>query len=732
MVVVLSVLAGAATADDDRAKRQACLEEIRRVLPQDSAWEKWFEETGELPPDFDAMPSMQSLPDPLNTEDGTRITTIDAWGTQREYLTGLLKHWVIGTVPPSPDNVEVEVLSEREETGAIVREVRLTFGPGRKANLWLELLIPKSGGPFPVFMTQENHRMWAMIALRRGYIGCVYAGCDSRDDTDSFVEAYPEHDWSRLTRRAWAASRCIDHLEHVPEADTSRIALTGHSRNGKLSLIGSALDERIAVVISSSSGAGGCQSARYFSEAQFGEGIELLTRRFPDWFHPRFRFFTGREDRLPVDLHTLVALSAPRPCLLSIALNDPVEDTWAMQQTYLAVKPVYQLYDAEDSLRIFSRPASHETWPTIVERYLDWCDVHFADRPTADFPERLIHPWDWDSWSEGHSAPDATSIDLASVSGKKEWAGKRDEIRDAIRTVLGTPPPGAINMGSSYGSEPDHIEQLLGRSGSAGRGVVRQDVMLGEYINGDMYVPKTLVDAGEPGPALLWLHPACTSKGYVPAYRRGDAPYNTLSKAGYPVFCYDQIGYGRRIEEVEGFYDRYPDWSLLGQMVRDAQAALDTMATLPYVDPEQIYVVGYSLGAVVALHLCALDDRPAGLVSVCGPQPFRTDGGVAHWGRTSMLAPALGFFEGRESAVPYDLEDLLACMAPKPVCVISPTLDREARLEDVTHAVDQARKVYGLFRAKRRLVQQSPEAYNHFDPATQQLVVDWLETACEK
>ncbi|MCL6431854.1 MAG: Eco57I restriction-modification methylase domain-containing protein, partial [Anaerolineae bacterium] len=99
-----------------------------------------------------------------------------------------------------------------------------------------------------------------------------------------------------------------DYLGTVPQADRLRIALTGHSRNGKQSLIAAALDERIALVISSSSGAGGAMPARYFSEQHLGEGIELLTRRFPDWFHPRLRFFVGREDRLPVDLHELVAL----------------------------------------------------------------------------------------------------------------------------------------------------------------------------------------------------------------------------------------------------------------------------------------------------------------------------------------------------------------------------------------------------------------------------------------
>ena len=117
------------------------------------------------------------------------------------------------------------------------REVELRFGPNGAAKLWVQLLIPPGDGPFPVFITQHNHRAWARIALRRGYIGVVYAGSDSRDDTATFVDAFPEHDWSKLTRRAWAAGRCIDYLEHaLPQARIDQIAITGHSRNGKMSL----------------------------------------------------------------------------------------------------------------------------------------------------------------------------------------------------------------------------------------------------------------------------------------------------------------------------------------------------------------------------------------------------------------------------------------------------------------------------------------------------------------
>ena len=748
VVLMTALLSPLGYAQDNDAKRRETLEQLRRVLAGSPEWEAWLEKSGELPPDFEAMPSIPLLPDPLLWNEGTAeekpLQSPAEWPARRAELLQQFQHWILGTVPQRPDNIRAEVLSEIEEAGATVREVQLHFGPGEKAHLWVRLYIPKGEGPFPVFLTQENHNAWGLIALRRGYLACVYAGADSKDDTDSFVEAYPECDWSRLMRRAWAAGRCIDYLETVPEADHARIAITGHSRNGKQSLMASALDERIDAVISSSSGAGGPLPTRYYSEQHFGEGIENITRAFPEWFHPRWRFFVGREDKLPIDMHELVVLSAPRPCLLSIAYNDGVESTWAMEQTYRAVKRVYAFLGAPDgALGILYRPVAHETWTTTIERYLDWVDLQFG-RGAYAFPERFIHPWDWEAWrahAQTAVSPEAyppqgfDDMLMSAGASVEGWTQKRAETRAAVLAMLGTAPPGAASPGGTYGEEPDHIESQLGRL-DAGEGLQKDDVVFGEYLNGDVYLPKNVDKKGAQGqliPAVLWLHPAHNAHGYGASYKRGEQFYRTLAKAGYAVFCFDQIGYGRRIEEVEGFYERHPQWSLLGKMLRDSQAALDAIERLPYVDQAKVYVVGYGLGSMVAEHLAVLDERPAGYALVCGPEPYRLDtpdkrlGGVARWAKTQMWLPQLGLFEGQEDRLPYDRHLLMAAMAPRPACVVSPTLDREVRSEDIARCVEAARAAYTIQGAAQNLTLATPEAYNCFDPKMHAVVIEWLK-----
>ena len=105
--------------------------------------------------------------------------------------------------------------------------------------------------------------------------------------------------------RAWTVQLVVDSLYTIPEIDKARIAITGYSRGGKMAATAAAFDERIAAVVAGSTGVGGVLPWRLSGERGMGEGIESTTRMFPLWFAPQLRFFSGREDRLPVDANLL-------------------------------------------------------------------------------------------------------------------------------------------------------------------------------------------------------------------------------------------------------------------------------------------------------------------------------------------------------------------------------------------------------------------------------------------
>ena len=133
-------------------------------------------------------------------------------------------------------------------------------------------------------MTQWNHRQWALegvaryksshflvhvpadflcisndisngCKLHRGYIGVVYPGSDAKDVAPQFQLAYPNYTFALIAARAFVGSRSLDYiLAEWPHVNKEQIALTGHSRNGKQSLIFAAFDERVTATVGSSPG----------------------------------------------------------------------------------------------------------------------------------------------------------------------------------------------------------------------------------------------------------------------------------------------------------------------------------------------------------------------------------------------------------------------------------------------------------------------------------------------
>src|SRR3712207_1288598 len=87
----------------------------------------------------------------------------------------------------------------------------------------------------------------------------------------------------------------------------------------------------------------------------------------------RLRWFAGADDRLPTDAHELLALVAPRPLLLSVAVNDQVESTWAVERALDALGGVRALAGGTDPAVLW-RPGGHEIAVEAVERHLDWAE----------------------------------------------------------------------------------------------------------------------------------------------------------------------------------------------------------------------------------------------------------------------------------------------------------------------------------------------------------------------
>ena len=131
-----------------------------------------------------------------------------------------------------------------------------------------------------------------------------------------------------------------------------------------------------------------------------------------------------------------------------------------------------------------------------------------------------------------------------------------------------------------------------------------------------------------------------------------------------------------------------------------------------------------------------LDSRPAGYALVSPPAAFRLDsdpartGGLRRWTHRQMLVPRLGYFAGHESRLPYDVDDLLAAITPKPVQLVVPRYDRESPLDLMQATAHAARHAAG--NQSDWLTLDVPETYAHFDERVQRYVIEWLNAQTGK
>jgi dienelactone hydrolase len=703
------------------------------------------------------------LPPLLEFLDGTPVVTTADWDRRREEIRRLLVETFVGEYPPeTPAIVQAEVLEEqRPEDGSRRQRVKVTLGTPKRAAFEMWVWTPRGDGPFPVLLTAPRAYQlgWAEMALQRGYIVGLYPGLDHMHTEpaypnyetvwNTFRAEYPVATWTEISTKAWLASRALDYLLDPRSGCRmahGQVAIIGWSRYGKQSLIAAAFDPRITCVVARSAGSPASSPYRFSSHLEGGE----TPTGFPgDWFLQSTRLYNGRENEMPIDAHGWLALIAPRRCLLHTAEHDDASDlTFAVERAYQEGKKVYGFLGQPGHLKLDYRPGGHGplTDPQR-QRNLDWIDLSFG-RGTAQaaaFPEpRLFHAFDWSAWKALQAQDDLRVPPPASAGDRA------DAIRARIAWTLGRAPERIV---------PPVAEPLLSRAQEIERygedrdpdrwacpDTARVPVVFGEGVRGNLYTSTKA--NGTAMPVVIWLHNYNWAMGYcsdceavIPwGQFEVRTPYHYLASRGYAVLTFDQVGFGTRLEEGRDFYAQYPRWSKLGRMVHDVRAAVDfavegrgqAHGEVPSLDGQRVYLLGYSLGGMLALHAAALDARVAGVASFAGFTPFRTDrdakptGGIRRFWEWHGLLPKLGLFHGREAEIPHDYGDLLALVAPRPCLIVAPQRDRHADFAEVAACVERARQAWPTAGGRNALAWLSPDDFSHFQNPQQEMFVDWL------
>lgn len=357
-----------------------------------------------------------TLPDPLKLTNGEAVTSAEMWAKQRRpEVMKLFEQNMFGRVPDAPKGMQFSVKSSPVLDGKAVRkEITITFsGHTEGPALHVLAYIPthaKTKSPLFLGLNFSGNAAaedpakdgvhWPFATLvARGYgLATMWTG-DMAPDNDKTLHSgvyslfykpgqteRAADEWGALAAWGWGLSRALDYFETDPDVDAGRVAIIGHSRNGKAVLWAGARDTRFAMVVSNESGEGGAAVSR----RNFGETVKDLNSSFPHWFCENFRQWNGRATESPVDSNLLLSLIAPRPLYVASAQGDLWSDPKGEFLGALGASPVYRILGTEgmaaqnfpgvenpvmSTIGYHMRNGKHDITPYDWEQYLRFADL---------------------------------------------------------------------------------------------------------------------------------------------------------------------------------------------------------------------------------------------------------------------------------------------------------------------------------------------------------------------
>lgn len=197
----------------------------------------------------------------------------------------------------------------------------------------------------------------------------------------------------------------------------------------------------------------------------------------------------------------------------------------------------------------------------------------------------------------------------------------------------------------------------------------------------------------QPTPAMICIHSTTRGSGKdatiglsgrtpvaPPDTTEGGRSYGLhLARYGYVTLSIDLLTDGERIEpgtdvlDSRPFYQRHPQWSIVGKNTWDIMRSVDFLQTLDFVDARHIGCVGLSLGGHTAVFAAAFEPRIAATISVGGVLDWHRPG--EHWSRSTgsyiYIKEFRPYIDDPELPVPVDFDELMMMVAPRPLLILS-------------------------------------------------------------
>jgi dienelactone hydrolase len=582
------------------------------------------------------------------------IRTLDDWKAQRERYRAQLQE-MLG-LSPWPERTELKpVITGRiEHEEFIVEKLHFQSRPGLyvTANLYLPKNLAK---PAPVILYvcghsrqvkdgvsfgnktgYQHHGAWfarngyvclAIDTLQLGEIEGIHHGTyrynmwwwNSRGYTSAGVEA-------------WNSIRALDYLATRPEADMSRVGVTGRSGGGAYSWFAAALDDRIKV-------------------AAPVAGITDLQNHVADGVargHCDCMYFVNTYGW---DYPQLAALVAPRPLLICNTDKDRIFPLDGVVRVHAQVARIYELNKASDKLGLLITEGPHRDTQDLQVPVFRWFNrflknddsqveltaVKFFDPPRLKVFDRLPADAVNTNIQETFVPPFAPPEVPANAA---EWSRQRDAWLAALRekTFGGWPADaGPVDWKSAFRSDTDGVRLAASDFSGPGQLPLRLYLLEAEPSRPDRIELHLLDAAGwdawlgqmrhafekplrqeiEAAGGARW-DPAGFGKWKAKA-RRGDVTIAFLAPRGVGLTAWSTSGRAE-IETRRRFM--LLGQTVAGMQVWDVRRGLETLRALRGADRPVALHAGGDL-AVVALYAALFEPGVATLELTALPASHR-------------------------------------------------------------------------------------------------------------
>lgn len=250
----------------------------------------------------------------------------------------------------------------------------------------------------------------------------------------------------------------------------------------------------------------------------------------------------------------------------------------------------------------------------------------------------------------------------------------------------------------------------------------------GSRVPAYLLIPKSVLNSGKRGPAALCLHPTDDHIGHKVVVGLGGKPnrqyaaelagrgYVTLAPS-YPLLANYQ-----------------PDWRKLGyesgtmKAIWDNIRGLDLLDSLPFVRGGRYGAIGHSLGGHNSVYTAAFEPRVKAVVSSCGLDSYvdYKKGDIRGW-TSDRYMPRLLAYRDRLSELPFDFDEILAVIAPRPCLISAPLNDDNFNWKSVDRISESARRVYRFYGKSGNLRVIHPDCDHDFPDEARKLAYELFD-----